>query len=377
MNPDRRRLLTALAALPALGAAPAVARARGQQTPADTALDAVFASAAPPALAAGFVTRGGLGWSDVRGVRRAGASDPALIGDRWHIGSNTKAMTAALFGRLVEQGRTRWDLTVAEAFPGIIVDPAWRDVRLTALMHHRAGLADADVIGVDWLMTARDDPRPLPEQRAALAAKAFGKPPSGAPGTFAYGNANYIVVGAAIEAITGGSWEDAMQAEVFGPLGMTSAGFGPPPDPNAWGHRAGMTGPATPMDPVDPGADNPLALGPAGTAHMTVADYARFLTVFLKQGGDWLTPGTVAVLTAPAEGPPPAYACGWIVQTPAWAGGGTVLGHEGTNTMWHAVAMVAPSRGRAVIAVSNDAREGRDATQSLAARLISIPPIAV
>lgn len=212
-------------------------------------------------------------------------------------------------------------------------------------------------------MTARGDPRTLPEQRRAIAEQAFAKPPSGVVGSFAYGNANYIVLGAAIEAITGTSWEDAMRAQVYDPLDLTSAGFGPPPSPNAWGHRGAA------IDPTNPGADNPLALGPAGTAHMNLTDYGRFLAVFLSDGGGWISADSVARLTTPAEGPPPGYGCGWIVQG---QGAGRVLGHEGFNTMWHAGALVRPSQRRAVIAVSNDGQAGSRAVQDLMVRLNSL-----
>ncbi|WP_339931205.1 serine hydrolase domain-containing protein [uncultured Brevundimonas sp.] len=369
MLTTRRVLMGGLAALPTLAALPAFARS--DSGTADAALDAVFESTAPPALAAGIISREGLTWSGVRGVRRHGGSEPATLEDRWHLGSNTKAMTATVIARLVEQGRMRPDLTVGGAFPALSVDPAWTDVPLTALMHHRAGLMDADVIGLPWLMTARDDPRSLMEQRAAIAAQAFSRPPSGPVGTFAYGNANYIVVGAAIEAATGRSWEDAMRAEVFTPLGLGSAGFGPPPDPAPWGHTAGTT----PMDPTSPFSDNPLALGPAGTVHMSLADYARFAQTFLTTGDDWLTPESIGWLTTPADGPPPGYADGWLTRTVPWAGidgPGPILAHEGSNTFWQALILLAPQKGVGIIILCNDGRVGGAAVQALAERLVPI-----
>lgn len=368
MLAHRRAVLASLIATPAVGALPRIARADEAFAPAKAALEAAFVSAAPPALAGAIVSREGLVWSGVRGVRQAGGNDPVTADDRWHLGSNTKAMTAALFARLAEQGRADWEMTVTQAFPGLTLDPAWATTRLVDLMHHRAGLMDADVIGMSWLMTARADPRSLPEQRRAIAEQALAKAPTGPVGSFAYGNANYIVLGAAIEAITGTSWEDAMRAEVYGPLGLTSAGFGPPPSPNAWGHRPGPT----PIDPDNPGADNPLALGPAGTAHMTLADYGRFLAVFLSDGGGWISADSVARLTSPAEGPPPGYGCGWIAQG---QGAQRVLGHEGSNTMWHAGVLVRPGQNRAVIAVSNDGSAGSRAVQDLMVRLNALATV--
>src|SRR5690606_17826110 len=179
--------------------------------------------------------------------------------------------------------------------------------------------------GREWLMTARGDPRSLPEQRRAIVAAALGAPPAGTPGRFAYGNANYVLVGAAIEQITGAAWEDVMRAELFAPLGLDSAGFGPPlaangSSDNAWGHRD-MGGQRIAMPPDHPGADNPLALGPAGTAHMTLADYGRFLAAMMGGRPGWLGPDSLRRLTTPppaAEGPP--YACGWIVGAQPWGG---------------------------------------------------------
>lgn len=367
MTATRRALLTGLAALPALSALPAWA----QETP-DAALDAVFAGNPAPAMGAMIVGRSGVQWSAVRGVRYEGVTDAVTLNDRWSLGSNTKAMTAALFARLVEQGRARWAMPLSEAFPGVTLDAGWEGATLDDLMHHRAGLLDNDVIGREWLMTARGDPASLPEQRAVIVARALGMRPGGERGAFAYGNANYILLGAVIERITGQSWEDAMRAEVFAPLGITSGGFGPPQGENAWGHRA-ANGQRMAMEPSHPGADNPFALGPAGMAHMSLADYARFIGVFLNDGAGWLSPDSIRILTTPAVGAGPGYACGWGVREQPW---GTTLAHEGTNTMWHAFAAVAPQRGLAVVTVANDFATGRAGCQQLGQRLIQLSTVA-
>lgn len=374
MIADRRRLLTGLAALPLLGALPRTALAR-ENAPADAALDEVFASAAPPAMAAGIITDGALSWSGVRGVRRSGESDLASLEDRWHLGSNTKAMTAAVFARLVEQGRARWAMPLAEAFPDLTIDTGWDGATLDDLMHHRAGLLDQGVMGREWLIAARGDTRSLPEQRMALATTALGAPPAGPRGAFAYGNADYILLGAAIERITGGSWEDAMRAELYAPLNLTSAGFGPPPGrDNPWAHRmVGETRTAIP--PEHPGADNPAALGPAGTAHMALADYARFVGAMMGGAPGWLSADSLSRLTTPPAGDPPAYACGWGVRQQPWGGvggPGPVLGHDGSNTMWHCTVAAAPQRKRAVIVLTNDGPTGRAACQAMTSRLVPL-----
>lgn len=367
--PDRRGLLAGLAVAPLIGAAVRPDAARDVASP-EAALDAAFAAHRPVALAGAVVTNTGLTWAGARGVRRFGGDEPVTVGDRWHLGSNTKAMTAAVFARLVQQGRARWDEPLAEVFPGVDIHPAWRAVTLTDFMHHRAGLLDEPAMGRNWLMTARADPRTLPEQRAAIAARALGAPPGGTQGDFVYGNANYVVLGAAIETITGGSWEDALRTELFGPLGLTSAGFGAPgggEGGNAWGHR-GAGDQRTPMPPDHPGADNPAALGPAGTVHMDLADYGRFLAAMMGARADWLGVEALARLTTPPEGGPPDYACGWAVGTRPWRGSADpvrVLGHNGSNTMWYCSVLAAPEPGVACVAVSNEGTAGERACQTL------------
>jgi len=261
-------------------------------------------------------------------------------------------------------------MPLAEAFPDLTIDAGWDGATLDDFMTHTAGLKDEAVMGMAWLMTARADPQSLPAQRRAIVEKALAAPPSGARRAFVYGNANYVLVGAAIEAVTGGSWEEAMQAEVFGPLGLTSAGFGAPAgSDNAWGHRR-MGETAVSMDPVDPGSDNPLALGPSGTVHMTAADYARFLQLFLTEGGGWLKPETVRRLVTPGEGR--NYAYGWIVLPPQPWAKGPVIAHEGSNTLWHAIALVDPAGGRAVFGLSNDGGRGGPTCQAMAMEMLGI-----
>jgi len=377
MFATRRALLDGFAALPVLGAFPATAGGRPDEAAAEAALEAVFAETAPPALAAGIVTRDGLGWSGVRGVRRAGSDEAATLDDRWHLGSNTKAMTAAVFGRLVDQGRARWAMPVTEALPGLTIHPAWTGTTLDDLMHHRAGLLDGPLLDQAWLIAAHADQRPLPVQRAEFAARALLAPPAGPAGSFAYGNANFMVLGAAIEAITGQAWEAVMASELFAPLGLASAGFGAPRGEAPWGHLGGVA--------VDPAglADNPHALGPAGTAHMSLADYARFVAAMMGGGPDWISEATRRHLLTPAVGDPPAYAAGWAIESAAWAimgasvgaganGPGPIITHDGSNSMWYATVLAAPERGLGFIALSNDMAAGQQACTAVVERLAEV-----
>ncbi len=361
MTMNRRHLLAAAAALIATRAGAARADDSGWAA----ALDQAFSTAGSPALAGMVVGPEGALWTGARGLRRLGSADVVTAADHWHLGSNTKAMTAAVYGRLVDQGRASWEATLSALLPDAAMDAAWRDVPITAVMGHVAGLTDDVAMGRPWLMVARQDPRSLVDQRRALVETMLAAPPAGTPGAFAYANANYVLLGAVMERITNGSWEDLMQAEMFGPLGIQTAGFGAPKGDQPWGHRGDLA-----MDPSSPGSDNPLAMGPAGTIHMSLSDYGRFLSVFLGGNADWLSAQSRAVLMRPVGAGQPPYAGGWIVaEGQPWAGG-PALTHDGSNTMWYASTWVAPGAGRAFVAVSNDGQAGRAACQGLIPRLI-------
>ena len=361
---DRRRLILTAAALTAGAAAGPVLAA---SSPRDEALATAFEGSGAPALAGAVIGRDGLIWTAAMGVRAEGGEDAVTDHDLWHLGSNTKAMTAMLYGRLVEDGRAHWGATLPELFPDIEIDAAWVETTVEDLMIHRAGLLDESVLDMSTRMGGFTDDRPLDQQRTDLARRALGSPPTGEPGAFVYGNLNYILVGAAIERITGSTWEDAVRTGLFEPLGMTSAGFGAPTGDQPRGHRD-VFGQVVTVEPGEPGSDNPPYLGPAGTAHMTLADYGRFLVLFLTEGGGFVTPGTITHLTTPPEGAD--YALGWGVAANSPLTGGPLLAHEGSNTLWHMTAIVAPARGRAVIAASNDHTNGGPATQRLAAALM-------
>jgi CubicO group peptidase (beta-lactamase class C family) len=238
-------------------------------------------------------------------------------------------------------------------------------------MRHGTRRPGSACAGCDDASAAHGDPisadrrRRLPESRNAWSSglqkvycppKAPGRP----RGTYRYSNAGYVIAGAMIEAATGETWEDLLQREVFGPLGMTASGFGPPGVAGSVTEPRGHRPAGGNWLPVEPGpfADNPAALGPAGTVHAPLADYARFMAAHLAgargEAGGLLTAESYETLHTPAPGS--EYAFGWAVTERDWAGAGRrVLVHSGSNTMWFATVWIAPERSLAMFAVTNAA----------------------
>ena len=304
-----------------------------------------------PALGAAIVTGKGLEAIGVVGVRKAGTDSAATAEDQWHLGSDTKAMTAFLIAALIEEGKLKWETTVGETFPEIAAgaaSPEFGKITIRQLLAHRSGLP----ANAPWGMIPRT--QAIREQRlAAVKAASLNKLVTGGGGNFLYSNLGYVVAGAMAEQATGDTWEELMKTMVFGPLGMTSAGFGGVGTPGQvdqpWGHGAD----GQPVKNSGPDADNPPVLGPAGRVHCTLADWARFIADILRGArGEkaLLNPAFYEMLQTPPFGG--NYALGWIVTERDW-GGGKVLTHSGSNTMNLAVAWVAPLEDFAVLVVTN------------------------
>jgi CubicO group peptidase (beta-lactamase class C family) len=324
-------------------------------------LEAARAKSRIPALGAAIVTADDQEmpiW--VTGERVRGGGDPPSIDDLWHIGSCAKAMTGALYARLVERGETGWDATLPELFPDLDgIDRAWRDTRIDQVLTHRAGLpANLDLAEFDaW---SRDE-RPITDQRTAVAAQALSQPPA-KPGSFRYSNLSYIVAGAAMERIVERSWEEAVVDDVLAPLGITSAGFGAPTGAQPWGHRSRLHGMGRGA-PVDPGprerpalrADNPPVMSPAGRIHLTLDDWARFIRIFLSAGSPLLSSASIAKLTTPPGGKGPKQGIGWAIP-PGKLAREVAIGQQGSNTAWVATALIGAARDSAALVVCNDGR---------------------
>ncbi len=319
-------------------------------------VEAIRAAHEVPALGAIAVRGESIVARGVSGVRIAGGEVVAEQDDLFHIGSCTKAMTATLAAIMVNEGSIEWDTTIADALPDLkdAIDPGYASVTLAQLLSHRSGLAEDRSPDPQRWPKIRALEGDIRAQRIEMVRLVLTSPPAAVPGsTMVYSNAGYVVAGAMLEAAGGDSWENLMITKLLDPLGMTSAGFGAPgestdreaPD-QPWGHR-GDSGIAP-----GPFADNPAVLGPAGTAHCSLEDWAKFARLHLghKVGELQLDETTLARLHDDPDGD--GYALGWGVTERGW-GGGRVFSHSGSNTMWFATIWLAPEIDSAYLAATN------------------------
>jgi CubicO group peptidase (beta-lactamase class C family) len=289
----------------------------------------------------------------VAGVRRLGAEDPIRRGDRWHLGSDAKALVATLIACLVERGTLAWDRPLARMLPqfGESMHESYRDVTLPELLSHRSGLPRDLGDSHDAFFDAfHDDRTALDAQRLRFLDRALREAPvSDKRAAFSYSNIGYVVAAACAEQATGEPFEALMAAEVFKPLRMASAGFAPNRDAEGpIGHRDGRI--------ADRARDtNPPIYAPAGGILMSLRDWARFC-IDQMQGvhgrGVLLREETYRLLHAP-QGDTGFAALGWGFLPSAFGRRGPALFHAGSDGNWTALVMLFPETGNGVLVAAN------------------------
>jgi CubicO group peptidase (beta-lactamase class C family) len=150
------------------------------------------------------------------GIRRVG--EPAAVDARTRFGiaSNTKAFTATALALLVEEGRLEWDAPVTRYLPWFALSDPYVTSQLTVrdLLVHRSGLGlgAGDLL---WWPTSIYDRKEIARRLRYLPlATSFRS-------TYAYDNVLYTVAGEVIEAVSGQTWEQFVQARIIDRLGMT------------------------------------------------------------------------------------------------------------------------------------------------------------
>jgi len=363
--------------------------ASSAQTSLDETLKPYLDKYGLPALAAAVVQDGAVIAAGAVGTRRFGESIPVTVNDRFHLGSDTKAMTALIAAMLIEEGKLRWDSTVAEVFPDIAdkLDSGLRGVTLEQLLSHTSGIPSDNAAFMNVLLTASLQPGNLDEQRYWLVKQWGTQKLEAKPGSkFAYANVNYVIAGAMIERTANKTWDELIVDRVFTPLDLKTAGLGPQSTLGRIDAPLGhlIEGTKTRSFLAGPRADNLLVLGPAGIAHMSVLDFARWAGWNAgrgKRGPRLVKPETMTKLQKPiitmtdkkdaAPGTPDrgGYALGWGTMPVEWAPR-PLITHSGSNTMNLAQIWLDPERDFAMVLVTNiGGTKAADAFKALAPEL--------
>lgn len=301
-----------------------------------TYLDELVERQAVPGLAAATVGRNGapreylIGEDgDDSGVDR----DTSFL-----IGSVAKSMTATLVLQLVDGDRMRLDAPVS-----IYLD--WFDEdeppTVAQLLTHTSGYTALDGMRV----SERFDNEPGALLRAAQDLQRSGE------GDYAYSSANYLLLGAAVEEITGRPYAEVLESDLLRPLGMedTTAlaeeAADLPPGHRVWWGQARA---------YDPGFDQ--AGAPFGYVVSTLSDLQRYVAAQSGGAPEVLPPSLLNRMQTPhVEADDDGYGYGWRIRGD---GDGRIIHHTGATPGYFSH-IVMGADGVSVILLANSYSEAR------------------
>ena len=271
-----------------------------------------------------------------RADRKAGvANTPAT---RFRIGSMNKMFTAVATLQLVEAHKLALDDPIGKHLPGYPNKEVAAKVTVRHLLTHTGGTGD--IFGPEF-----DQHRlQLREHRDYL--KLYGRRGlTQEPGArFEYSNYGFVLLGALIEHVTGGSYDDYVGGHVFRRAGMRSTGSLPEsvdvPD-RAVGYLRSSPG----SDWV-PNTDTlPWRGTAAGGGYSTVGDLLRFAQAL--GSGRLISEATLAEATRPHQ---QQYGYGFDVRGQGRLGS---YGHGGGAPGMNGELRIFPELGYVVVSLSN------------------------
>lgn len=291
----------------------------------------------------------------VDGERKRGSGIALEVGDRWHLGSITKSMTATMIARLVEKQTIEWTTKVGECFgESVEMHGDWRGVTLEQLLTHTSG-APPNFPIVTRLQRPPEGKERVKARKTAVVAILLKKPDTQPGKSFAYSNVGFTIAVAMVEEKTGKSWEELIRQELFIPLKLPHAGFGPPKD-----GKTSLTQPRghQKIGPFKRAAgqeeDNSPIMAPAGSVHMTLVELCAYGNEHLsgeRGKGKLLKAETYQRLHTPRL---KNYAYGWVVPDKNGQTDERKIWHNGSNTKWYALLVLLPDRNSVVSITSND-----------------------
>ena len=368
------RRLASVLAIALAAALPLVAAAAETQTPKERfapLVDAVVARYRLPGIAVGVIENGEVVYRHTTGELALGSGQPVTPDTLFKIASNSKAMTATLLARLVQQGKLRWDDPVKRWLPAFRMYDPWvtEHMQVGDLLTHRSGLGEGAGDLMLW-----PEPNAFTRQDI-VAALAYLKPRYSFRAGYAYDNLLYVVAGEVAAAAGGAPYETLLRREVFQPLGLSRCQIGtwrrdqlaPVAVPHA--HRdEGFV----PLNPTD-ATVRPTTMEAAGGVQCSLDDMLTWARQWLAPTPEqlaWLSQAQRDRLWTPYTPMPIsaqrrawdgtrlyAYGYGWRI---ADVDGALTVSHTGTlSGMYSALYLLPDRRSGFVVLINGDADDAR------------------
>lgn len=325
-----------------LTAAPALAQTGSQSDPVEAFLADAMPAAAAPGVAWAILDNGE--WrSGGRGELVPGRGQPVTGDTPFPLGSISKSFTALAIMQLVEAGLVDLDGAIADHL-NVFTGQSGATITIRQLLSHTSGYSTLQGNQSHAGLTEGDDDVTARVRHLAMSG------PAGPVGSrWQYSNANYLILGALIETVSGLEYGAYVETRILEPLGMDDSFVGGSDRGAgaivATGHNPWFGG----RRPVAV-SDQPSgrAMAPAGGVVGSAADLARYLTMMMNGEDDLITAENKALMLQPASAASPHYGFGWFLDAEANA-----AFHTGLVPGVETIAVLSPSQQRGGVALVN------------------------
>lgn len=289
-----------------------------------------------------IVTQRGFGYSD---VAKRKPVDPATT--LFRPGSTSKLYTWTAVMQQVEAGKLNLDADVNQYLDFKIPPYEGKPITLRNIMTHTAGFEEIikGLITFDKPVASLGDvlKHRIPERIYA-------------PGTTpAYSNYATALAGYVVERVSGMTFDDYVERNIFGRLGMRYASFRQPLPASLKPHMSQ----GYELGSGEAKGYEQIGMAPAGAAAISGADMARFMIAHLSDGSPLLNPTTARLMHAPQPSAIPAInqmALGFYEQR---INGRRAISHGGDTMYFHSNLWIFPEEKVGLyISMNSDGKDG-------------------
>ena len=291
-----------------------------------------------PGLAYAVVKDGRI-HSEARGEMLIGSGRKVTPDTPFLLGSISKSFTAMAVMQLVEAGKVDLDTGISHYLDVFSGRPSGA-ITIRQLLSHTSGYSTLQGNETHADLTGSKDELSRQVKRIAQS------PPAYQPGTrWEYSNANYQILGALIEAVSGQEFALYIETMILQPIGMghSFVADGQIHDAMAIGHRPWF------------GTKRPLkqsmtdrVTAPQGGVIASANDLARYLAIMMNGKDDIISAKSKAAMLRPASDASPFYGFGWFID----ANKGTVF-HTGESPGTETLATLVPAEKKGVVVLVN------------------------
>lgn len=312
-----------------------------------------------PGMAYAIVHDDQILYSNAFGVKSLETNEPVDIFTMFEIGSTSKAFSSFAIARLIDEGLIQWHDRILYHLPEFDLYDKWvkGEFQIADLFSQRSGLQPYSLDFLPLLGFDRQD---------IIRAMRFLRPVSQFRHNFGYLNNIFMVSAAIIEQISGISWEDYLEQEIFAPLEMTNTSAKKQVI-NSYTNRANghmiIDAQGTVWTIPHDWRYNQwiFTMGPAGGIYSNVTEMCNWLRMHLNNGtfndSSIISPVNLKYTYNPSifisfddYGFPLSYSQAWVFQAHSPV---SVLWHNGMTFGMHSIVAILPKADIGLVVLTN------------------------